>query len=196
MLTIFLRNRLSCLSKYFLLCKPYRCFRCQMPFFIPDLLIRENIQALKDIFTTPSVPENAFSARAIVRFSVILRRSASRGSSVWTQNSLLRIPASNSYNRRYAPFLLLCCSCFLVPVCIAACAPKVPPSIYPAPKWTCMSSAATVTLPISEAPNLLPGDRLWIHPDLPQTPVRALCAGGRLPARIHQSAAAGVVHPR
>ncbi len=24
-----------------------------------------------------------------------------------------------------------------------------------------------VTLPISEAPNLLPGDRLWIHPDLP-----------------------------
>jgi hypothetical protein len=26
-----------------------------------------------------------------------------------------------------------------------------------------------VTLPISEAPNLLPGDRLWIHPDLPQS---------------------------
>lgn len=26
-----------------------------------------------------------------------------------------------------------------------------------------------VTLPISEAPNLLPGDRLWIHPDLPET---------------------------
>ena len=24
-----------------------------------------------------------------------------------------------------------------------------------------------ITLPISEAPNLLPGDRLWIHPDLP-----------------------------
>ena len=26
-----------------------------------------------------------------------------------------------------------------------------------------------VTLPISEAPNLLPGDRLWIHPDLPES---------------------------
>ena len=27
----------------------------------------------------------------------------------------------------------------------------------------------TLTLPISEVPNLLPGDRLWIHPDLPPT---------------------------
>ena len=26
-----------------------------------------------------------------------------------------------------------------------------------------------VTLPISEVPNLLPGDRLWIHPDLPDS---------------------------
>src|SRR5208337_4738016 len=26
-----------------------------------------------------------------------------------------------------------------------------------------------ITLPISEVPNLLPGDRLWIHPDLPQS---------------------------
>lgn len=26
-----------------------------------------------------------------------------------------------------------------------------------------------VTLPISQVPNLLPGDRLWIHPDLPQS---------------------------
>ena len=26
-----------------------------------------------------------------------------------------------------------------------------------------------VTLPIGEAPNLLPGDRLWIHPDLPES---------------------------
>ena len=26
-----------------------------------------------------------------------------------------------------------------------------------------------VTLPISEVPNLLPGDRLWIHPDLPES---------------------------
>jgi hypothetical protein len=26
-----------------------------------------------------------------------------------------------------------------------------------------------VTLPISQTPNLLPGDRLWIHPDLPES---------------------------
>jgi hypothetical protein len=26
-----------------------------------------------------------------------------------------------------------------------------------------------VTLPIGEVPNLLPGDRLWIHPDLPES---------------------------
>lgn len=26
-----------------------------------------------------------------------------------------------------------------------------------------------VTLPIAEVPNLLPGDRLWIHPDLPES---------------------------
>src|SRR5208282_4097732 len=26
-----------------------------------------------------------------------------------------------------------------------------------------------VTLPISGTPNLLPGDRLWIHPDLPES---------------------------
>ena len=28
---------------------------------------------------------------------------------------------------------------------------------------------AGVTLPVSEVPNLLPGDRLWIHPDLPES---------------------------
>ena len=26
-----------------------------------------------------------------------------------------------------------------------------------------------VTLPISEVPNLMPGDRLWVHPDLPES---------------------------
>ena len=28
---------------------------------------------------------------------------------------------------------------------------------------------ADVTLPISQTPNLLPGDRLWIHPDFPES---------------------------
>jgi hypothetical protein len=33
-----------------------------------------------------------------------------------------------------------------------------------------------VTLPIGEVPNLLPGDRLWIHPDLPESPSAHLVA--------------------
>ncbi len=37
------------------------------------------------------------------------------------------------------------------------------------PKVDVHVKRGTLTLPISEAPNLLPGDRLWIHPDLPPT---------------------------
>lgn len=32
-----------------------------------------------------------------------------------------------------------------------------------------------VTLPISQTPNLLPGDRLWIHPDLPESQSTTMC---------------------
>ena len=37
------------------------------------------------------------------------------------------------------------------------------------PKVDVHVKRGTVTLPISEVPNLLPGDRLWVHPDLPAT---------------------------
>jgi len=37
------------------------------------------------------------------------------------------------------------------------------------PKVDVHVKRGTVTLPISETPNLLPGDRLWIHPDLPES---------------------------
>ena len=37
------------------------------------------------------------------------------------------------------------------------------------PKVDVHVKRGAVTLPISETPNLLPGDRLWIHPDLPST---------------------------
>ncbi|HEY1766083.1 MAG TPA: hypothetical protein VGG26_00415 [Terracidiphilus sp.] len=37
------------------------------------------------------------------------------------------------------------------------------------PKVDVHVKRGTVTLPISEAPNLLTGDRLWIHPDLPES---------------------------
>ncbi len=36
------------------------------------------------------------------------------------------------------------------------------------PKVDVHVKRGSATLPISEAPNLLPGDRLWIHPDLPE----------------------------
>jgi hypothetical protein len=37
------------------------------------------------------------------------------------------------------------------------------------PKVDVHVKRGTLTLPVSETPNLLPGDRLWIHPDLPST---------------------------
>ncbi len=37
------------------------------------------------------------------------------------------------------------------------------------PKVDVHVKRGSMTLPISEAPNLLPGDRLWVHPDLPET---------------------------
>src|ERR1700738_458874 len=37
------------------------------------------------------------------------------------------------------------------------------------PKVDVHVKRGAVTLPISQAANLLPGDRLWIHPDLPQS---------------------------
>ena len=52
-----------------------------------------------------------------------------------------------------------------------------------------------VTLPIGEMPNLLPGDRLWIHPDFPESQsehyvlVVAFLRGATNPPP------AGLVHP-
>jgi hypothetical protein len=37
------------------------------------------------------------------------------------------------------------------------------------PKVDVRVKRAEVTLPISQVPNLMPGDRLWIHPDLPES---------------------------
>ena len=50
------------------------------------------------------------------------------------------------------------------------------------------------TLPISRVPNLQAGDRLWIHPDMPDgESVRFLMIAG-VPARLDQSAAGKLVH--
>jgi hypothetical protein len=44
-----------------------------------------------------------------------------------------------------------------------------PPFDLSGPKVDLHVKRGNVTLPISEVPNLLPGDRLWIHPDLPES---------------------------
>lgn len=40
------------------------------------------------------------------------------------------------------------------------------------PKVDVHVKRGNVTLPVSEVPNLLPGDRLWVHPDLPDSQAR------------------------
>jgi hypothetical protein len=44
-----------------------------------------------------------------------------------------------------------------------------PPFDLSGPKVDVHVKRGSVTLPVSETPNLLPGDRLWIHPDLPES---------------------------
>jgi hypothetical protein len=44
-----------------------------------------------------------------------------------------------------------------------------PPFDLTGPKVDVHVKRGDVTLPISQTPNLLPGDRLWIHPDLPES---------------------------
>jgi hypothetical protein len=44
-----------------------------------------------------------------------------------------------------------------------------PPFDLSGPKVDVHVKRGDVTLPVSEAPNLMPGDRLWIHPDLPES---------------------------
>ncbi len=60
--------------------------------------------------------------------------------------------------------LLLCCVCCAASTLLRADAPAFD---LTGPKVDVQVKRGNVTLPISEAPNLLPGDRLWIRPDLP-----------------------------
>jgi len=65
--------------------------------------------------------------------------------------------------RRYLPVLLLGC---LASSGLCADGPAFDLS---GPKVDVHVKRGDVTLPIGETPNLLPGDRLWIHPDLPES---------------------------
>jgi hypothetical protein len=62
--------------------------------------------------------------------------------------------------------LLFCLFCFPVSARLYAAGPAFDLS---GPKVDVHVKRGGVTLPISEVPNLLPGDRLWIHPDLPES---------------------------
>lgn len=65
--------------------------------------------------------------------------------------------------RRVLLFLLFCC---LVPFKLHA---EGPVFDLTGPKIDVHVKRGDVTLPISQVPNLLAGDRLWIHPDLPES---------------------------
>jgi hypothetical protein len=65
--------------------------------------------------------------------------------------------------RRYLRYLLTFCIAFSLLHADAQ------PFDLSGPKVDVHVKRGDVTLPISETPNLLPGDRLWIHPDLPES---------------------------
>jgi hypothetical protein len=66
------------------------------------------------------------------------------------------------------------CLQFLLPLLLCLASTGLSAEAGPAfdlsgPKVDVHVKRGNVTLPISEAPSLLPGDRLWIHPDLPES---------------------------
>ena len=61
--------------------------------------------------------------------------------------------------------LSLFCICLAIPALHA----NGQPFDLSGPKVDIHVKRGDVTLPISEVPNLMPGDRLWIHPDLPES---------------------------
>jgi len=67
------------------------------------------------------------------------------------------------YMRRCLQLLL--CFCVAMPLLHA----DGQPFDLSGPKVGIHVKRGEITLPISEVPNLLPGDRLWIHPDLPES---------------------------
>jgi hypothetical protein len=75
----------------------------------------------------------------------------------------LQVRTMSVMRRRLLPLLLLCC---LVTPGLHADGPVFD---LTGPKVDVHVKRGDATLPISQVPNLLPGDRLWIHPDLPES---------------------------
>ena len=78
-------------------------------------------------------------------------------------DNIERLSSYNRYMRRCCLFLLLIClassELHAIDLAFDLSGPKVDVHV----------KRGEVTLPIGEVPNLLPGDRLWIHPDLPES---------------------------
>jgi len=91
------------------------------------------------------------------------RESASIGSPSGASND---VPLQTSYNRGMRRCLLLLLFWCLAFTGLHADSPAFD---LTGPKVDVHVKRGEVTLPIGETPNLLPGDRLWIHPDLPES---------------------------
>src|SRR3954465_12476585 len=81
------------------------------------------------------------------------------------KQGVVRLPFSGS------PFRYglrgLCCSMVLF-VAVAARADNAAFDLI-GPKFQVHVRRQGVTIPIAQVPNLQPGDRLWVHPDMPDT---------------------------
>ncbi len=101
--------------------------------------------------------------------------------------------AVGSYNRDMRRYLLLPLFWCLASTGLHADGPAFDLS---GPKVDVHVKRGEVTLPIGETPNLLPGDRLWVHPDFPESQATHYVLVVAFLRGVHQSAASGVVYPR
>ena len=76
---------------------------------------------------------------------------------------------TSSYNRDMRRCLLVFLSLFLLWGSMNARCQSAPAFDLIGPKVDVHVKRGDVTLPIGQVPNLLPGDRLWIHPDFPES---------------------------
>ena len=77
--------------------------------------------------------------------------------------------AAPSYNREMRRCLLLFVALLLHAGSIPGQAQVAPAFDLVGPKVDVHVKRGDITLPIGQVPNLLPGDRLWIHPDFPES---------------------------
>ena len=77
--------------------------------------------------------------------------------------------AASPYNRKMRRCFLLLSFVFLILRSVSTYGQSPPAFDLMGPKVDVRVKRGEVTLPIGQVPNLLPGDRLWIHPDFPDS---------------------------